>query len=224
MKTIHKKTKVLFLGSMLASVLTANAAVLALYDFNGYTDLPITATTNIVSASTLTEGAGSTFNVATNNGQDAMRFVFNSASNTSQAAAVTANAYIEFTINPSSGFTLSNITWTEWSDFASTIRNFTFFVRTNADGYATTLSTITQQAVLYANRVNLSLDISSLGTVSSPLTTRLYYYDDSPSGGQSFIDDLAINGTAAVPEPSTYVSLTLGLCFLFTIRRLRRTV
>ena len=213
---------ILFAVAVIAMVGTtvASASVIGTYNFFGLVDLPAPATSVApgVTVSNLIEGFGSRFTVVntptTNTPGDVMRFQYYDRNYVSEAQAIAGEVYIQFTVTPSSAIDFETISWTGSADTTSASRHITFFVRSSADNYASTLDSKTYASL--HPQYPASLDISYLGGVTSATTFRMYYYDDSNSGGLVFVDDLTING---VPEPATMGLLAMGGLALIRRRR-----
>jgi len=198
----------------LATTAPVSADVIGTYGFTGLTDLPAGASSVDpgVTLSNLTEGTGSTMSVVNNptgaTAGDVMQFIYSSVTNTDESQAVAANVYIEFSVTPqSTSVAFESISWTGSADTTSATRIATFFIRSDADGYASTIDSQSYSSVYQPYAAGL--DISSVVDVTSATTFRLYYYDNSGSGGKVFIDDLTINGEV-IPEPASLALLGLG--------------
>lgn len=112
--------------------------------------------------------------------------------------------YFEFTLTPSSGYsiTLSSISFGSRSSGSGPI-NYSF--RSSSDSYAADLvagSFINDANWYWSGSQSITL------TFAEPTTLRLYGYGAESSLGTLRIDDFTLNGSAtAVPEPSTYAAV-----------------
>ena len=219
---------------------SAQATVLAGWDFNGLTNggvTPFAATTSDagVSVSGLTRAfSGSQTNAGANTwGSNAL-----TAQN--QTTAITSNAFFNFEITTAvPGVSLSNIgaysTWLhEYNAGSSPTNIFSGIWQYSLDGTNFTnigssfsLGTVSQGAGNPQSSVDLSA-ISSLQSMPSGTAVDLRLvawgagYGANYAGFNSFQsgDDLIVNGTVPVPEPSTCVMALAGLaCGGYLLRR-----
>ena len=154
------------------------------------------------------------------------------------AASVTANTYFALTLTPATGYALSfNTTGgTNTLTFDLRVRNTTagstavpftenLVLRSSVDNFAAAIGTVTG-TVTTANTntgfVAETISLTSLGTLASnaAVTLRLYPNDNQNVSQDDFsVDNLVVNGIAAVPEPSTVAALGIGLAALVAARR-----
>lgn len=139
------------------------------------------------------------------------------------ALAPATSTYFEFTLAPSSGYQLSA------TDFQLGSRsNFggptTLTLLASEDGFATAGTLLDSKPVLADSHWHLITftPFSFTGAMDTPVTFRLYGTSAAPSDDSTNwrIDDVTL-GVVAVPEPSTYASLLVGVGLLGA-RALRR--
>lgn len=216
----------------------ADADVLAQYTFTGVSDsnpAPSADANTGSNASTFTAGTGfgvgALFTSGSAGNPAPSRGVFSQFVANSAADAITGNDYYQFTLTPvgDNQITYANLTF----DIAARRANAnvasntaTFFVRSNANGdnnFATTLgSPASTDAVVSTGAVTFSpvnIDLASLGTISSPVTFRIYVHDliDS-SDANNLIDNVVLNGTV-IPEPASLALFGLGGLLIAARRR-----
>lgn len=130
---------------------------------------------NILS-SNLTLGAGVT---AATNGN---RFGGSSWSNT-LANSITANDYIEFTVTPKPGFSLTATSFVfHWDSSGTGPKNVA--LRSSLDSFANDLGAIVPASIANANTIN----ISGIVNIAAPITFRIYGYGASASTGTGGFD------------------------------------
>jgi hypothetical protein len=201
----------------------SDAAVLAKYDFTG--SVKTSSDTDLFStAPALTDGAGWTSTINTTTGNPAPSgSVLSNQTGSSQALAISGNDYYEFTITPNVGFVLNLTDLTfDYRRFGGGL-NATFFVRSSADSFATNLGSASTGSDTFANVV-ISLSGAPFQNVSSPLTFRLYAFDDMNNAGKGdIVDNITLNGsTGVVPEPGTFGLLAFGAAGLAGVIARRR--
>ena len=152
----------------------------------------------------------------------------NSATVNNAAAAVAQNTYFQFTVAPTTGYSLSltNLSFLAGRGGGATPRGYV--VRSSADGFAANLGTGTvDTARPIASTYNVALALTGL---TSATTFRIYTY--TPSSGQSIeYDNITLSGAAtlvsgsAAPEPSSFALVLLPLAGVAAINlRGRRAV
>ncbi|MFA6960795.1 MAG: hypothetical protein WC205_08605 [Opitutaceae bacterium] len=245
----------------LLSCACAQAATLAIYDIN---DSGFTATTTAFTPSTsssgltagsatfgsfggVTQGSTSYFRSAANGDGSTANLAFRVLENVgtspsrvltdSQAQAVTANSFVQFTVTPTGGQVLNLSSFSAFvaSDALSASQTFgtTYFVRSSLDNYTANLGTVTVNTTvgnLTSGTLTADLSGSGFQSISSSFTLRIYAYANLGASTAAAnmvgrVDTLTLQGTvsaAAIPEPSSY-TLLLGLAgMLFAANRMGR--
>lgn len=203
------------------SLATTARAQIAAWDFTGEDAVVTSAAevfTNLDSSNLLTRGAGAAASVGANS--------FRTTGFSNNGIAVTNTDYFQFTLSATTGFSLSlssiDIRTTGTSTYVASpgvSQQFAY----STDGVSFTLigsPTITIGTNQTAN-INLT-SVSALQNVadSTTLTFRYYASGQTTTGGYGFFSNivgnygLAVNGaTQAIPEPSVYMLLGVGLLF-----------
>lgn len=202
------------LNILLASITTlaasANAAVLALYDFTGATgdqisQAPFTTATNVI-ASDITRGPG----LNANAGGGSIN-----ASGWAMTPTIDLDDYFGFTIQPVEGFTLdvSSLSFAERRS-GTGIRDIS--IRTSLDGYASDVFTTNVEDDTLTRDQSYAFG-AAFDNITDSLTIRVYGYSAESAAGTWRLTNhstdlgLVIMGSVtAVPEPSTYAAM-LGL-------------
>lgn len=151
----------------------------------------------------------------------------------SESDAVTNGTYYSFTITPDTGTALQLTSLTfQLGGTANNQGSFsvTAFLRTSADNFSADAGMATSGSLTYSIPNNttsnfgplVTIDLSSMGSISATTTLRIYSYinTNSPDGVYARINEVALNATtAAIPEPSA-CALGLGACVgLFALWR-----
>lgn len=215
-------TKKLLLVGFLASALSAQGAIILGWNFDG----GITSTS--VNPATVDAGLNSQPAVANtgltvaggNNGGTAWGgFRANTAA--SLDAALAANDYFSFTIDPQAGNSVDLDSFTisvAAREGQTENRIHSFGIYSSLDGFTSQIGTAqSTPAGTIAYNV-LSFDLSSLPTITSSTGFRLAAINDAALDFKVFfvgstetgVSDIAFNGVVAVPEPST-IALFFGL-------------
>ena len=140
-------------------------------------------------------------------------------------SVIDETVYTTFTLTPSAGYfiDLDTITY-DYQSYGFASNGYNFYLRTSADGFAADLATDANNAG--AARANF--DVSSLTGLSDPLEVRIYatsidsgnrWFDMAGSDAATDLG-LIVNGTVAIPEPST--GLLAAMAGLILLRRRRR--
>jgi PEP-CTERM motif len=248
-----KQLPVFVVAVALVAVCSARCAVVAQYDFEDTftagmapsTDTDLTSVAGTFGAGSGISGfASSTFgdnqptpfstSAATgdvNGSPDGALFTGSSANQTTEAAAVTNNDYLSFTLTPvglSYNFTQLQFKVAGVSGAATGVTYPEgFFVRTNQTGNTdistgTISTTRTADGAFQLVTVNLS-SVASLQNVATATEFRIYFYNPDGlniSTGDR-VDKILLEGVA-VPEPSTWAMLIAGAGLLGATQRLRR--
>lgn len=253
---MNKKTPFILLALPLAFFGNSDlsAAVLADYTFSGSND-NVSSVHDDVSATALSIGqSGTEFGTVGEssfgngwsiqgpaNGPGAAasvptRFIRTGNVTTSEAGAVNANDYFEFTITPDSGFATS-LTSIEM-DIAATAADggsntVNWFVRTGIDSFGTTVDSVFSVSKIGSgtsaySHVSASFTGIAFQNLTEATTFRLYTFSNTTGTATTYvnrIDNIRLNGdvvVAPIPEPARY-SLILGcLGALPLLRRKRR--
>lgn len=236
------KTKRLLQTSLVLFALTAvtaNAAVIGLYDFGP--DNPGSGTPSDaffpssvaagVSFNDINRGAssiadGGFFTSITTAGGQPSRILASQTTSgaTSLADAVTADSYFEFTITPDVGQSIdfNSITLEAARGGGS---NRGLGVASSADDYATFLpdtlpvTGIETQEDVYTN---YAVDVTSLTQITGAVTFRVYLWSGAVTN-TIYLDNITADGVISpIPEPSTYAAIFgVGVLGLAILRRLR---
>ena len=216
--------------TLLALSTIASGDVIVLYDFtvepgNQTATAPDTID-SLATASHITRGDG----ISPYVDSDSMNSVGWSRSSTLD---ISDNEYYEFTVAPTSGYslTLDRLYYRDAIDSTGPLR---YAIRTSLDEYA---SNATSGSWPFAPAsANHTVYLSSMGDtfadLTSPVTFRFYGWDSgSTTGGEWWLENgteggLKLTGTvqpAAIPEPSSIVALaSMGLIGLGIAWRKRR--
>ena len=204
----------------LACVPLAVADILVGFDFYGYAGDEETGTSTVthtyIQTCYITRGAG--LNAANNlNRFNANQWTVGGV----EQDAVDNNDYFTWTINAVGGasFDVTNIVF-NWQRSSTGPSNA--FLRSSVDGFASDLASWDVTA-----NGNYSADLSSAGLTNlATIEFRFYGYQAGGSSGSGGFegsgDDLVVNGTAVIPEPSTLALISLAFGGLAVSRRLRR--
>ena len=150
----------------------------------------------------------------------------------SESDAVTNGSYFGFTLTPVEGNEVSLTTLTfdtiaNATQGLSGSANVTFFVRSSVDNYTTTIDSLNQEYVNsftfdQVDNRTVTLSGASYQDLTEATTFRIYIWDTSGSSLRTpRIDNVILNGTAAIPEPSSAVLPALALLGVLAYRRRR---
>lgn len=231
--------------AMAVAMSSSHAAVLALYNFTGYTSSSAgpysSADTDIHStASGFAPGSGLGSNGnwnATQNGIDTTGYgnplpsygQKAQAAITSQSLSFSNNAYLSFSITPSDGYkaALTSLTF-DLETAAGTNNAISFYLGSNINGFSTPIGAVTTNLLVSPTGTfqTISFDLSGVSFQGLTATTefRIYlWWQNSPgtgSGSAPRFDNFTLNGTvSAVPEPGGLLMVGLGLMMLLVRKR-----
>lgn len=134
--------------------------------------------------------------------------------------AIAINDYITFTVTPDSGFELNLTSLTFKAALRNDARGAEFLgINSSVDGFtsADTITTDTIVTEVNGGGVFQSFTISLAGAqfqnITSAVEFRIYLWGagSTPGQSQTYFDKVVLNG-AVVPEPSSVLLLSLGLC------------
>lgn len=215
-----KKNVILAIAIALTAIAMPLKAQLVTYNFTGATgdqtsQAPSSVALNMT-ASDITRGTGITASAASNS---------ISASNWS-TGALDLNDYYSLTLTADSGFFL-NLNTISFAERRSGTGIRDFSIRTSLDGFASDVFTASVPDDTFTRDQSFTFG-PAFDSVSS-ITIRIYGYNAEGSTGtwrlnnHSVDGGLVVTGTvSAIPEPSTYALLGLGLAGLIALRRLQR--
>lgn len=216
------------------------AAVLAAYNFTGNSTAASSSDAH-VTAGSISFGAGLTGNLPEPNNavsrvvltSDQLRVNVSITPNT-QVLAFSGDYYFEMLLTPAAGYQLTLDTLTlgfasSWMydpgpPVSGTPSARGFAIRTSADNFTTVVDSHSALPNPTTAFETLSMNLSGIGTVSGPLTVRIYTYDSASSISNNLrFDDLAVNGTASlVPEPRMAGLMLMGLGWAICLGRSRK--
>lgn len=235
---------------MAVAMPSSHAAVLALYNFTGYTSSSAgpysSADTDIHSTAggfAPGSGLGSSGNWnSTQNGIDTTGYGNPLPSYgqkaitaiTSQALSFSNNAYLSFSLTPSDGYNadLTSLTF-DLEMTAGTNNAISFYLGSNINGFNTPIGAVTTNLLVAPAGTfqTISFDLSGASFQGLTATTefRIYlWWQNSPgtgSGSAPRFDNFTLNGTvAAVPEPGSFLMAGLGLLALLIHQRSKRSL
>lgn len=223
MKRILLGVALVMIGAM-----QTNADILANYNFTGSVRTSSDSDSNSV-ATDLTDGAGVSPVYDTTNGNPtpSIAIVSTSIDGSTNAAAVTANDYVSFTITPAIGFSMNLTTLTfDYANYSTdgTFPAESFFVRSSTNSFASNIGSTqsTPASAASFTTASISLSAAAFQNVTSTIEFRIYFQDGTSDVDRgALLDNVVLNGTvAAIPEPST--SMLMGLGLLLGAQRLLR--
>jgi len=204
-----------------------HAAVLATYSFDntsGTTDLSavIDASSPSYTVSDFSAGVGFTLadTPPTAFTSEALGLQDGTASNL--AGAITNNEYFTFTVTNGSTSAL-NLTSISFDAGRTTNGARDFYLFSSLTGFTSTDVLDSVTGVTAATDSTLSYDLAPL-TFSDIDTVEFRIYVDNRSNNNNnssgtYVDNVVLNGTFSVPEPSSTVLLGLGSVALLSMRR-----
>ena len=216
MKFMSRKEHNVLAGLLLAAAAAspARADVLVLYDFNSITT-PLAASTvgSGISASSIGIGVLSwTWTTPAGYLQEGP-----GAANTAAAAVATGN-YFNFTLTSTAPMDLSSLTLD--GAYGSYANPAGYVVESSVDAYSSMLSTAVF-ATAYPTFTTKTIDLSGASFQGlSSITFRVFGYCNNFSFLQ--FDNVTVNGTLAVPEPSALALAGIGMAGLFRLMASRR--
>ena len=206
---------------------TSGVDEIASYDFTGAgaasSDTEVNSTAGPYTVST-----GGTSGIS---GSSETAYSARAATTTSEAGAVAAGDFHEFTVTPDAEF-IMNLESLEFKQAATSAAgggdwSSSLFVRSSVDSFAANVGAIStvDSVTNAAAGTDVALDLSDVAFqgITDPVTFRLYLYESGGSAAQEFhrLDDVVLNGTV-VPEPSTLALAALGLLGITVCGRRRR--
>jgi hypothetical protein len=195
---------------------------LAQYPFTGSslnsTDSDLNST-----ASAFTKGPGFTSAVInTGLGNPAPSISIGAGSTPSSEPTITGTGYYEFTLTPMAGFVvnLNNLTF----DYAvSGNVTASYVVRSSISGFGTDIAPPVSTGSGTFAPATISLTAPQYQNLSTPVTFRIYIWDDKSGSMSDLLDNITLNGDfAAVPEPSTWAMMLAGAGLLGATQRFFR--
>ena len=214
-------SKIALTVALVAGMSAVSQAQIAAWDFTGEDNLATSAAEVFVgldSSNLLTRGAGAAASSGANS--------FRTTGFQNNGISVANTDYFQFTLSATSGLTLSlssiDIRTTGTTSFVATpgvSQQFAY----STDG--TTFTLIGSPTITIGTNQTANIDLSGVGALqnvadSTTLTFRYYASGQTTTGGYGFFSNvagnygLAVNGTtAAIPEPSVYMLLGVGLLF-----------
>lgn len=217
-----------------------HAAILADYRFTSPNAANSEALVTPSTANPVTLAGGMVFVSTSGNPGGMASFAVDKTDGTNEAGAITAGDYIAFTLTPNVGYALDladlRFDWVIQRD--SKVANpdpnpwtATAFLKSSVGGFSSgdpTLGTASRSTSYFGigNGAtenawqNVVFDLSSIANSTSPVTFRLYLYDNgSYADSRIRLDNVVVNG-AVVPEPASLAGL--GLMGLLLQRRRRQ--
>lgn len=209
---------------LFGSALTAQAGILATYNFNGN----VNPTNNEPTWQTVTAFTTSFgISLATNNQDYGPSGIQQSWGPTPLSGAVNAatalsnNSFVQFTITPLSGgiLNLDEISFDGARGGSSTPRGFG--LASSVDSFATVIGSHDMATARAGGLLTYSFDLSApaFQGITTPITFRVLVY--APGTGNSVeMNSLSVLGT--IPEPSTYAAIAGALALGLVAYRRRR--
>ena len=212
-----------FTSATNSQVLTVNSStVVTLLTWNTFgnagTETTETSTSNTnVASSTLSLGAGVTAASNSNRFGGSGWFKTGNTNPSLLSEAITANSYIEFTVTPTTGYSITPTSFEFIWDFSGTGPS-SVALRSSADNYATNLGTVTGMTTSTSSFKTMS--ISGLSNITSATTFRLYGYAATATGGTGGFDcassqnNILLKGTVncSTPSQSSAISGSATVC------------
>jgi hypothetical protein len=221
---------------------TAEAAVIAQYDFENSANRALPSTTGANSTVSQFGVNGGTLGTTVGFSGTGNVYMRSTALTTTESGAVTAGDYLTFTVTPNTGYEFDLTSLTLLFGGSTSTGPFTVngYLRSSLDNFATDLSltgatyTPSGSEITYTTA---TADLSSLANIvhATGITFRLYVtssigsndvYNDTANGAIFRADNVTLNGSiVAVPEPANlhlaWVGVGAGLLVLRFRRRCR---
>ncbi len=228
---MNKLAKLSVLVALVAGLTNAaQADVLANYSFSGSSRGSFDSDLN-TAASVFNDGPGWVASIDPLRGNPAPCIAVgsNQTDGTTQGGAVTAEDYYTFTITPNPGGMMSLTTLS--FDFANYTNSGAFpteniFTRSSLDNFSVNLAgavTVTAGSSGAFTHADISLTAAGFQNATGPIEFRLYIYDSTTSVDKGALLDNVVLVGSAIPEPSVYMLLGVGilLCGQRFVRRNR---
>jgi len=212
---------------------SASAATLALYDFTGSslassdTD-PNSAATDFFTprvSPVVGNWNSSVAGVNTGSGTPAPAYAWKPPGTTTKAATIASNVYWSFDIDPDTGYAMDLESITFDLSVANGARPMSYVLRSSLDSFASDIAgtEVVDLGAQGFTLTTLNLPSASFDNLTDAVEFRLYTWSTAGSGSSGSawqFDNITLNGTVFIPEP-TSAAMLLGACSLLLLRRRR---
>lgn len=227
---------IVFVSASAIGCVTANADVIALYNFPSSqgTTLPSASSvsSSLATAGGLDLGAGfptdsgQTSGISSSSGNPANSLFLRQANNSTETFAVNADKYITFSLTPSSAVDFTSIEFDYRRDSGSSATDYALRSDAGGDNFSTNIGSGTMSGAgtgsfTSASPLDLSI-VGSLQNISSAVEFRLYIWGADSDSAITRFDNIEVNATL-IPEPGAFalIASAAGL-LLISFRRLRK--
>lgn len=222
----------LLAASLAGFAMSSQGAILAKYSFDSssMSSFDDDAGNLTSTASSLSNGAGVTsINSSTGNPAPGRAIPGSETASNTEAGAVDADDYLQFTLTPAAGYQLNLTTLS--LDFGSSYNTQPrgFAIRSSLDGYTGTIYNLSLPANSDSTSAvfnySTSLGAAQYQNLTDPVTFRIYAFDNA-TGTTSYLrfDNITLEGAVtAVPEPTGALLLGVAVCPLLLIRGRRKS-